>query len=220
MRPSIDVTCCRSPKSVAAYAGPMAEPIDPEITAHVADARRCRPRGLAPARAAVACRQGRGPAGDGRRARLGVGRDHRGQRPGHRARTGRGPGGGPARPAAAGPGPGQAVAEALRDIAGLPDPVGEVVRGSTLANGLQIRQVRVPMGVVAHDLRGPPERDGRRGRSGAQERQRGRAARRLGRRFQQPRPGGGAALGAGGPGPAGATPSRCWTRAGATPSGR
>jgi glutamate-5-semialdehyde dehydrogenase len=42
-----------------------------------------------------------------------------------------------------------AVADALRDIAGLPDPVGEVVRGSTLANGLQIRQVRVPMGVVA-----------------------------------------------------------------------
>ncbi|KRE61605.1 glutamate-5-semialdehyde dehydrogenase [Nostocoides sp. Soil756] len=41
-----------------------------------------------------------------------------------------------------------AVARALRDIAGLPDPVGEVVRGSTLANGLQIRQVRVPMGVV------------------------------------------------------------------------
>ena len=41
------------------------------------------------------------------------------------------------------------AAQALRDIAGLPDPVGEVVRGSTLANGLQIRQVRVPMGVVA-----------------------------------------------------------------------
>jgi glutamate-5-semialdehyde dehydrogenase len=40
------------------------------------------------------------------------------------------------------------VASALRDIAALPDPVGEVVRGSTLANGLQIRQVRVPMGVV------------------------------------------------------------------------
>lgn len=43
----------------------------------------------------------------------------------------------------------RAVADGLRDIAGLPDPVGEVVRGSTLANGLQIRQVRVPMGVVA-----------------------------------------------------------------------
>ncbi|GAA4107858.1 glutamate-5-semialdehyde dehydrogenase [Knoellia locipacati] len=41
-----------------------------------------------------------------------------------------------------------AVATALRDIAALPDPVDEVVRGSTLANGLQIRQVRVPMGVV------------------------------------------------------------------------
>ena len=41
-----------------------------------------------------------------------------------------------------------AVAEALREVAALPDPVGEVVRGSTLANGLQIRQVRVPMGVV------------------------------------------------------------------------
>ena len=43
----------------------------------------------------------------------------------------------------------KAAAQALRDIAGLPDPVGEVVRGSTLANGLQIRQVRVPIGVVA-----------------------------------------------------------------------
>lgn len=41
-----------------------------------------------------------------------------------------------------------AVAEALRQVAALPDPVGEVVRGSTLANGLQLRQVRVPMGVV------------------------------------------------------------------------
>jgi len=41
-----------------------------------------------------------------------------------------------------------AIAEAVRDIASLPDPVGEVVRGSTLANGLQIRQLRVPMGVV------------------------------------------------------------------------
>jgi glutamate-5-semialdehyde dehydrogenase len=43
----------------------------------------------------------------------------------------------------------RALAQALRDIADLPDPVGEIVRGSTLANGLQIRQVRVPMGVVA-----------------------------------------------------------------------
>jgi glutamate-5-semialdehyde dehydrogenase len=41
-----------------------------------------------------------------------------------------------------------AMAEGLRDVAGLPDPVGEVLRGSTLANGLQLRQVRVPFGVV------------------------------------------------------------------------
>jgi glutamate-5-semialdehyde dehydrogenase len=41
-----------------------------------------------------------------------------------------------------------AMAGGLRQIAGLPDPVGEVVRGSTLANGLELRQVRVPMGVV------------------------------------------------------------------------
>ena len=33
-------------------------------------------------------------------------------------------------------------------MAALPDPVGEVVRGSTLPNGLRLRQVRVPMGVV------------------------------------------------------------------------
>ncbi len=42
----------------------------------------------------------------------------------------------------------RAIALAVREVAALPDPVGEVVRGSTLANGLQIRQVRVPMGVV------------------------------------------------------------------------
>ena len=41
-----------------------------------------------------------------------------------------------------------AIAQAVREIAALPDPVGEVVRGSSLANGLQIRQIRVPMGVV------------------------------------------------------------------------
>jgi glutamate-5-semialdehyde dehydrogenase len=41
-----------------------------------------------------------------------------------------------------------AVADALRHLVTLPDPVGDVVRGSTLANGLQLRQVRVPLGVV------------------------------------------------------------------------
>jgi glutamate-5-semialdehyde dehydrogenase len=41
-----------------------------------------------------------------------------------------------------------AIADAVRDVAALPDPVGEVVRGWTQPNGLQIRQVRVPLGVV------------------------------------------------------------------------
>ena len=41
-----------------------------------------------------------------------------------------------------------AIAAALREVAALPDPIGEVVRGYTLPNGLQIRQLRVPMGVV------------------------------------------------------------------------
>jgi glutamate-5-semialdehyde dehydrogenase len=41
------------------------------------------------------------------------------------------------------------LGDALRELAGLPDPVGEVVRGQRLANGLEVRQTRVPMGVVA-----------------------------------------------------------------------
>ena len=42
----------------------------------------------------------------------------------------------------------EAIAEATRQVASLPDPVGEVVRGNTLPNGLVLRQVRVPMGVI------------------------------------------------------------------------
>ncbi|HEX6075881.1 MAG TPA: glutamate-5-semialdehyde dehydrogenase [Micromonosporaceae bacterium] len=41
-----------------------------------------------------------------------------------------------------------AMADGLRQVAALPDPVGEVVRGTTLANGLELRQLRVPFGVV------------------------------------------------------------------------
>ena len=41
-----------------------------------------------------------------------------------------------------------AIAAAVREVAALPDPVGEVVRGTTLPNGLRLRQLRVPMGVV------------------------------------------------------------------------
>jgi glutamate-5-semialdehyde dehydrogenase len=40
------------------------------------------------------------------------------------------------------------MADGLRQVAALPDPVGEVVRGGVLANGLELRQVRVPFGVI------------------------------------------------------------------------
>jgi glutamate-5-semialdehyde dehydrogenase len=43
----------------------------------------------------------------------------------------------------------QALSAALENLANLPDPVGNVVRGQTLPNGLRLRQVNVPMGVVA-----------------------------------------------------------------------
>ena len=41
------------------------------------------------------------------------------------------------------------MAAGLRELAGLPDPVGTIVRGSVLPNGLHLTQVRVPLGVVA-----------------------------------------------------------------------
>ncbi|GIJ36913.1 glutamate-5-semialdehyde dehydrogenase [Micromonospora andamanensis] len=48
------------------------------------------------------------------------------------------------------------IADALRQMAALPDPVGEVVRGSTLPNGLELRQIRVPFGVVGVIYEGRP----------------------------------------------------------------
>src|ERR687884_57763 len=41
------------------------------------------------------------------------------------------------------------IARGVREIVALPDPVGEVIDGSRFANGLQMRKVRVPLGVVA-----------------------------------------------------------------------
>ena len=40
------------------------------------------------------------------------------------------------------------IASGLREIAALPDPVGELIEGSTRPNGLQISKVRVPLGVI------------------------------------------------------------------------
>ena len=41
------------------------------------------------------------------------------------------------------------IAADVRAIAALPDPVGETIEGFRLANGLDVRKVRVPLGVVA-----------------------------------------------------------------------
>ncbi|TMR35064.1 glutamate-5-semialdehyde dehydrogenase [Actinomadura geliboluensis] len=49
-----------------------------------------------------------------------------------------------------------AIAEAVRQVAALPDPVGETVRGNVLPNGLELRQVRVPLGVVGMIYEGRP----------------------------------------------------------------
>src|SRR5215210_8912922 len=42
-----------------------------------------------------------------------------------------------------------AMAAGVREIVALPDPVGEVLDGFRLPNGLDVRKVRVPLGVVA-----------------------------------------------------------------------
>ena len=94
-------------------------------------------------------RQGRRARGDGRRAgrahRRGAGRQRRRRRgrraptaPRSRCSTGCGwtPAGWPGSPTR------------CAQLVALPDPVGDVVRGSRLPNGLQLRQVRVPLGVV------------------------------------------------------------------------
>ncbi|HVV18502.1 MAG TPA: glutamate-5-semialdehyde dehydrogenase [Pseudonocardiaceae bacterium] len=49
-----------------------------------------------------------------------------------------------------------AIADGLRTVASLPDPVGEVLRGGLLPNGLEMRQVRVPLGVVGMVYEGRP----------------------------------------------------------------
>lgn len=42
----------------------------------------------------------------------------------------------------------QALADAIQTVIDLPDPVGDLVRGKTLPNGLQLAEVRVPFGVI------------------------------------------------------------------------
>jgi glutamate-5-semialdehyde dehydrogenase len=54
------------------------------------------------------------------------------------------------------PGRIEGIAAGLRQVAGLPDPVGEVLRGYTLPNGLALRQQRVPLGVIGIVYEGRP----------------------------------------------------------------
>ncbi|SDL88281.1 glutamate-5-semialdehyde dehydrogenase [Corynebacterium mycetoides] len=42
----------------------------------------------------------------------------------------------------------EGIASGLRQVAGLSDPVGEVLQGRTMDNGIRMRQVRVPIGVM------------------------------------------------------------------------
>lgn len=42
----------------------------------------------------------------------------------------------------------RSIAQAVRDVVSLPDPVGEIVEGRRLPNGIHLSQVRVPMGVI------------------------------------------------------------------------
>lgn len=50
----------------------------------------------------------------------------------------------------------EGMAAGLRDVAALADPVGDVVRGWTNPNGVRVRQVRVPFGVVGIIYEGRP----------------------------------------------------------------
>ncbi len=50
----------------------------------------------------------------------------------------------------------EGIADGLRQVAALPDPIGEVLRGRTLPNGLQLRQQRVPLGVIGIVYEGRP----------------------------------------------------------------
>ena len=50
----------------------------------------------------------------------------------------------------------EGIAHGLRQVAGLPDPIGELIRGRTLPNGLQLRQQRVPLGVIGIVYEGRP----------------------------------------------------------------
>ena len=154
---------CASPYAARlALAGPRRRPPGPRRGTHTGDAEHrnqepraaCRGRRRARPRARDPCRQRAGP-------RSGPGRRH----PGRHARQ-----------AGAEPQRVDGIAAGLRQVAGLPDPIGEVLRGRTLPNGLQLRQQRVPLGVVGIVYEGRPNVTVDAFGSDTQVRQRGAAA--------------------------------------------
>ena len=72
------------------------------------------------------------------------------------------------------------MADGIRAIAALPDPVGDVIAEWDRPNGLHIERVRTPLGVIGVIFESRPERHGRRRRALPQGRQCGDPARRLG----------------------------------------
>ena len=141
----------RLAKPCSPGSGLAAYPRDPRVRRRRPAADRCRRAACAGGRPGAAHpahrRQGRRARRDGRRAgrahRRGAGRQRRRRRGRRRRRharsrcsTGCGwtPAASPASPTR------------CAQLVALPDPVGDVVRGSRLPNGLQLRQVRVPLG--------------------------------------------------------------------------
>ena len=78
-----------------------------------------------------------------------------------------------------------AMAAGVREVAGLPDPVGETIAEWTRPNGLRIRKVRVPLGVVGVIYESRPNVTVDCASLVAQDRQRHRPARRQGSGPQQ-----------------------------------
>ena len=72
-----------------------------------------------------------------------------------------------------------AMADGIATVREIPDPVGVVTESWQRPNGMMIERVRVPLGVVARDLRKPPQRRRRRRRAVPEIRQRRDPARRL-----------------------------------------
>ena len=94
----------------------------------------------------------------------------------------------PPRPAAAHRRPARGHGRRAAQVAALPDPVGEVLDGWERPNGLELRRVRVPLGVVAIIYENRPNVTSDAAGDLRQVRQRGAAARLVERAALEPRP--------------------------------